>query len=299
MNVFNAWRRIEELLYSPSPGDFALATGPTLNPVPILYELKPFALTLLLPPVPFLLLILLGAWLLGRTSKRRLSGALAIIIGVAGVWLSSTSAIGQLLTQHWLLAPPALTAQEVTNLKQRSAAQADVAVLVLGGGARQFVPEYGGSSLDEISLTRLRYGVWLAKQINAPLGFSGGIGWTAKRLKVSEAAIAERTAREEYATPLRWAEGSSRDTRENAALSVQLLQADGIRKIVLVTHEQHMPRSLKAFRAAAQGNMEIIAGPVGLQRDGISELFDWAPSQEGYMRVRYAIYEWIGLVTGH
>ncbi|MCV2358731.1 YdcF family protein [Paucibacter sp. TC2R-5] len=174
-----------------------------------------------------------------------------------------------------------------------------MAVLVLGGGARQYAPEYDGPSLNTISLQRLRYGVWLAKQIKAPLGFSGGIGWAARRQKDSEATIAQRIAQEEFGNSLRWAEGGSRDTRENAALSLQMLRADGIKKIVLVTHEQHMPRSLRAFSAAAQGDIEILAAPVGLQRDGKSELRDWMPSDDGILRVRFAIYEWIGLQTGH
>lgn len=162
------------------------------------------------------------------------------------------------------------------------------------------MPEYGGAALNAISLTRLRYGVWLAKQLKAPLGFSGGIGWTARTLQDSEASIAERTAVDEFALPLRWFEGGSRDTRENAALSVQLLKADGIRKIVLVTHEQHMPRALRAFNAAINhDDIEIIAAPVGLLQDGMSELLDWAPSADGLARVRYAVYEWIGLRLGY
>ncbi|WP_310389555.1 YdcF family protein [Roseateles sp.] len=171
--------------------------------------------------------------------------------------------------------------------------------MVLGGGARQYVPEYGGAALNAISLNRLRYGVWLAKQLKAPLGFSGGIGWTARKLTDSEASIAERTAVDEFALPLRWVEGGSRDTRENAALSVQLLKADGIQKIVLVTHEQHMPRALRAFRATKPEGIEIVAAPVGLLQGGMSELLDWAPSADGLARVRYAVYEWLGLRLGY
>lgn len=274
-----------------------------MNPASFLHEIKPYVLTLLLPPVPFLLLILLGAGLLARAGKFRQWGFLTLGVGVLGVWLASSEAVGQLLTRHLLQTPPALNADALTALAQRSQAEGDVAVLVLGGGARQHVPEYGGSSLNAISLARLRYGVWLAKKIEAPLGFSGGIGWSARHLKDSEAGIAESSAREEFGKPLRWAEGSSRDTRENAALSVQLLQADGIRSIVLVTHVQHMPRALQAFNAAARAagahDIEIIAAPVGLRQEGAYEWIDWAPSDGGFFSVRYAVYEWLGLKTGH
>jgi uncharacterized SAM-binding protein YcdF (DUF218 family) len=244
-------------------------------------------------------LIMLGALLLRRFNNRSILGQLLIALGVLGIWFSGSEGFGQLLSQKILRTPGALSQQDVAALARRSQAQADVAVLVLGGGAYQYVPEYAGPNLNAISLERLRFGVWLAKQVQAPLGFSGGIGWTAKRLTESEASIAQKSAQDEFGVTLRWAEGGSRDTRENAALSLQLLRADGIKKIVLVTHEQHMPRSLRAFNAAAQGDIEIQAAPVGLLRDGMSELLDWAPSNDGFSRVRYAIYEWIGLQTGH
>jgi uncharacterized SAM-binding protein YcdF (DUF218 family) len=274
-----------------------------LNPVSFLHAIKPYALTLLLPPVPFLLLILVGAVLLSRANRQRRWAWLVIVLGVLGIWLGGSEAVGQLLSRNLLQTPAVLSAPARSALAQRSQTQGDVAVLVLGAGARQYVPEYADSSLNSLSLERLRYGVWLAKQIKAPLGFSGGIGWSARHLKDSEAGIAERSAREEFGIPLRWAEGSSRDTRENAALSVRLLKADGINKIVLVTHEQHMLRALKAFHAAVlaadQGDIEIIAAPVGLSREGAYELLDWAPSDDGFFSVRYAVYEWLGLKTGH
>ncbi len=104
-----------------------------------------------------------------------------------------------------------------------------------------------------------------------------------------------RVAREEFGLPLRWAESQSRDTRENAALTLPLLKADGVRKLVLVTHDLHMPRALRAF--SGQG-VEIVAAPVGLRDDAMSEIGDWFPDAEGFGRVRYAIYEWLGYRLG-
>jgi len=99
--------------------------------------------------------------------------------------------------------------------------------------------------------------------------------------------------------PLRWAEGRSRDTRENAALSMAMLKADGVKTLVLVTHDLHMPRAERAFVAIAAGQVTIVAAPVGLQHDAMSELGDWMPSGEGLTRVRYAVYEWLALRAGH
>ncbi|WP_077036044.1 YdcF family protein [Pelomonas sp. KK5] len=264
------------------------------------HQIKPLLLTLLLPPVPALLLIALGALLLWR--QRRRSGAALVLLGLAGAWLMSCEGTAQWLNRHLLQAPPALDAQQAEAFHQRSRERHDVAVLVLGGGSRDYVPEYAGPSLGLITLERLRYGVWLSRRVEAPLGFTGGIGWTARSKIYTEAMVAERVAREEFRQPLRWSEGRSRDTRENAALSLPLLSAAGVRSILLVTHVQHMPRALQAFRDAAareQSPIEVTPAPMGLVLDGMSSWEDWCPDEQGLMGVRYAVYEWLGSLAGH
>ena len=66
-------------------------------------------------------------------------------------------------------------------------------------------------------------------------------------LKVLESAVGPRTT---VQSPLRWTEDRSRDTRENAAATVALLRAAGVRQIVLVTHASHMPRAMRLARIA-------------------------------------------------
>ena len=80
---------------------------------------------------------------------------------------------------------------------------------------------------------------------------------------------------------------------------IKLLEPDGIKALVLVTNDMHMPRARAAFEAAAQGRVEIIPAPVSLRRDATSEWSDWCPSNEGFARVRYAVYEWLGLKLGY
>lgn len=267
-----------------------------MNLAALLYDVKPLLLLLVLPPVPLLVLILMGAGLLRR---HRHLGRTVLTLGVLGLWFSSCDITGDWLADHGVHAPRALSGDRLAALRVESQAQRNVAVLVLGGGARSLSPEYLGPSLRAISLERLRYGVWLARHLSAPLGFSGGIGWNAQKLKQSEASVAEKTAKEEYGLPLTWAEGRSRDTRENAELSLALLKADGIKKIVLVTHDLHMPRAQQAFVEAAQGQIEIVAAPVGAPTDLPADIGDWLPSDTGFARVRYAIYEWLGRKAGH
>ena len=231
--------------------------------------------------------------------RHRRAGSTLLAASLLGLWMACTDGAAQWLALHLIQTPAALSSAAIKGLRTEQAQRGDVAVLVLGGGVRSFSPEYSGPSLRAATAERFTYGVWLARQLNAPLGFSGGIGWSARHLNVSEASVVERTAREEFKLPLRWAEGHSRDTRENATLSLAMLKDDGIKTLVLVTHDMHMPRAERAFVAAAAGQMIIVVAPVGLQRDAMSELSDWMPSGEGLSRVRYAVYEWLALRADH
>lgn len=253
-------------------------------------------MTLVQPPLPFLLLMLAGA---AQLRTRRKLGRTLVFTGFVAAYLSCTEGMGQFLARHWIDTPPALSPAQWAELKKDSERDHSLAVLVLGGGIRQDVPEYAGPRPNDVSQERLLFGIWLAKQLNAPLGYSGGIGWTAKRQIDTEAAVAARVARDDHALPLRWAEDQSRDTGENAALTLPLLRKDGIKTLVLVTHDMHMPRSLQAFRREAGDAITVVAAPVGQRRDAISTWQDWRPSSSGLARVNYAVYEWIAQVAGH
>ena len=107
-------------------------------------------------------------------------------------------------------------------------------------------PNTASAACSTGSLERLRYGLWLAGQTGAPVAFSGGIGY-AQEGSTAEAKVAAKIAADEFGRPIRWVESESRDTRENAALTMALLKPAGINHIVLVTHGYHMPRALRAF----------------------------------------------------
>ncbi len=246
--------------------------------------LKTVLLLVVMPPAPLLLLAAWGGW---RLRRGRRAGAALLAVALLGLWLSATDAVGELLSRA-AGQPAALSPDALPALR----AQTDGAVLVLGGGVRQHAPEFGGGSLKEITRERLAYGVWLARRTGWPLAFTGGIGWTATELRQPEAAVVARVAAEDYQLPLRWAEAKSRDTRENALNTLPVLAAAGVKQVLLVTHESHMRRALRAFEPeAARLGMTVRAAPVGLQDDALSSLDDWCPSVSGFARVRYVVYE--------
>ena len=252
---------------------------------------KPVLTALLLPPVPMLLLVLVGARLM---FKRRLLAWLLILMGVVSLWLACTGAVSQSMVRWLTDPPPALSETALNGLKRAP----KTAIVVLGGGRRAYAPEYGMSTLHSRSVERLRYGLWLSRETNLPVAFSGGVGHGARE-GPSEAEIAARVAEREFGRPLRWIEGESRDTRENAVRSVALLKAQGIERIVLVTHDYHMRRSLLNFeRAAAGSSLTVVAAPLGMPNLGPARALDWLPQHQSMEESRLAIHEWLGRLAG-
>jgi uncharacterized SAM-binding protein YcdF (DUF218 family) len=215
-------------------------------------------------------------------------------LALVGIWLSATEAAGELLSRA-AGQPAVLAPAQVDALRGRT----DGAVLVLGGGVKQHTPEFDAGAPARITAERLAYGVWIARRSGWPLAFSGGIGWMATELRQPEADIISRVAAEDYGLPLRWTEASSRDTRENAAHTLPLLAKAGVKQVVLVTHEAHMRRALRAFQAeAAPLGVTVLPAPVGLRDDALTALGDWCPSIEGFARVRYVVYETLAWWSG-
>ena len=252
---------------------------------------KPVFTALLLPPVPFLVLILVGGW---QLSRRPALGWLLLLISVTLLWLSCTEAMASFLTRNLMRPQPALISTDIAELKRSP----KTAIIVLGGGRRLVAPEYGLSTLKPRTVERLRYGVWLSRETGLPLGFSGGVGYGSVP-GASEAEVAARVAEREFNRPLRWQEGESRDTRENAIKTIALLHPQGIEKIVLVTNAYHMRRAVANFERAAEGTrMTIVAAPMAVLAPGRLRAGDWMPSVEGYEDTWIVIREYVGRIVG-
>jgi uncharacterized SAM-binding protein YcdF (DUF218 family) len=257
---------------------------------------KPLVAALLLPPVPFLLLVLVGARLM---FKRQLLAWLLLLVAVLGLWLCSTTAVSRALTLGALQAPPALTAAEVADIKRNPG---KTAIVVLGGGRRTLAPEYGVSTLNARSVERLRYGIWLSRETGVPVLFAGGVG-RGEQQGQTEGDIAKNMAEREFRHPLRWVENQSRDTHENARLSVALLRPQGIERVILVTHAYHLPRALRNFEeAGAAGTnaapLRTVGAAVGRPVPGPWKLNDWLPSLRGMEETWLALHELLGLLSG-
>ena len=247
--------------------------------------LKPLITTLIMPPAAPLLLAFAGLWLMRR---RAALGLWTVMLALLSLWLLSCHAVAV-----WLAATvlPQTTPLTVPNLKA-SGAQT---IVVLGGGIHADAPEYGGPQLAPSALGRLRYGVHLARQTGLPLAFSGGEGWAQSAQFAPESHIAAETSLQDFGLRMRWVEGQSRDTEQNAQMTAQLLkpgQPGGVRRIALVTDAWHMPRSTLYFQRAG---FEVVQAPTGFVRPVYDTLLEWLPSAYGLTQSRHVLRDWVGL----
>ena len=109
--------------------------------------------------------------------------------------------------------------------------------------------------------------------------------------EASEAELMRRTAEAEFGQPVRWLEGTSRTTRENAEATRALLAPEGIETICLVTHADHMGRAAAAFRTAG---FAVIPAPLALPSDRPAEILDYVPQAGALADSRRAIREHLG-----
>ncbi len=104
---------------------------------------------------------------------------------------------------------------------------------------------------------RIRYAARLAKASGLPVLTSGGLHYGTPP---SEARIMAQSLLDDYGVPVRWEEGRSRTTWENARFSAEMLREAGIRRVILVTSAIHMPRSIWSFEKAG---LEVVPAPSG------------------------------------
>lgn len=247
-----------------------------------MFLLKKILSALLLPPASPLLLAAFGLWL---SQRRPRLGRGLIAIGIGALWLLSTPWIAAQLSRSLQEDPP-ITATMLAGAQ---------AIVVLGAGTYHDAPEYGGDTVNDLALERLRYGARLARASGLPLAVTGG----APSGGQAEGELMRQTLVADFGIRPRWVESQSRDTAENAALLAPMLKEDGVGRIALVTHVWHMPRSRKLFE---HHGIQVVPAPIGFVTDGpdavINTVTDWLPSAKALRRSYWATHEWLGRWAG-
>lgn len=237
-----------------------------------------FIAAFLLPPLSLLLLFALGIYLLYR--RHKLAKPL-LLTAFALLWLASTPYVSD-GALHLLEAR--------TKALDIERQQAD-AIVILGGGTYFAAPEYEEEdTVKALTLVRLRYGARLHRETGKPILVTGGrpLGNS-----VAEAQQMRTALQEDFRVLARWTEDDSDNTSENARFSFRILQQHGIKKIYLVTHAWHMPRSADVFRRAG---FEVVEAPTAFTTRYRTDVFTFLPSVESLHDSKIFAHEVIGLL---
>jgi uncharacterized SAM-binding protein YcdF (DUF218 family) len=245
-------------------------------------ELIGFLKDWLLPPGILVLLLLLGV-LLGRRGV----GRLLVLLSALALYLLSVPQ-----TNAWLAAGLETNPSNDADAIRAADAQA---ILVFLAGRTWRAPELDGDDgLSALSLQRLHHAVYLQRRTGLPLAVSGG----ATRAGRDEglAVLANRALEDVYGVRPLIIEATSRNTRENALESAQLLARADIQRVALVTSAWHMPR---ARYSAEQAGLTVIPAGTGFESSsgsGPVELADWTPSANALATSRNLLHEYLGLL---
>ena len=227
---------------------------------------------LLMPPASALWLFLLGTALRCKWPRW---GRAVQVAAFCWLWAASTPCVGGALLG--CLQGEALPAAGPLPFAE--------AIVVLSAEADRHGPEYGGAVAGPMTMQRLRYAAWLHRRAGLPLLASGGA--PALGLPPLARLMAEAGTRD-FGVQVRWQEDRSADTRENARFSAEMLRADGVRRILLVTSAWHMPRAAAAFRAEG---LEVVPAPTAFRGPAVEDWSSFLPRWSGLKDTCLALHE--------
>lgn len=232
----------------------------------------------LLPPGCLLLLLVLAAIL--HRPRPRLARALVVVASLL-LYFASTPLSASLLMGALQVYPPP-TDDEIAAFRAE-------AIVVLAAGRRLVAPEYGGETVDSLTLERIRHAARLERRLGLPLFATGG---DPGEEGTSLAALMRQALETDFGASVAAIEDGSRTTAENAEFLAPVLRERGIRRILLVTHSWHMPRAKRAFER--QGLVVLAAPTTFVSTDTAWVLSDFLPAASALNATSYALHEILG-----
>lgn len=198
---------------------------------------------------PVFFILMMGVLGLLAGLRWRVVGSLIVLLSLFSLYALSTEYVSS-----WLLATIEKAPAVETAVDEKGPPGA---IVVLSGGLRKSPPEVGGDTVGEDTLERVRMAAELERITDLPVLVSGGlVPGATKTLARAMAEVLQR----DFGVTAAWEEGRSLTTFENAKFSAQILAASGIRRVYLVTHAAHMPRSVEIFE---RWGLHVIPVPTG------------------------------------
>jgi len=233
----------------------------------------------ILPPGGLILLLVAGIWL----NRRKNAWGTRLIYFATFALFILTLPIASMSLMSIIEPYPAIAPDRLTG-------QSAQAIVILGGGRSYDAAEYQGDTVSEVTLERLRYGVFIQHKTGLPILVTGGSPLEDRQ---PEGWLMSETLKQSFQISPQWVEDESVNTAENAIFSNKILKKQGIRRILLVTNAWHMPRAVTIFEA--QG-LEVVAAPTAFE--GFSKkpltFFDFIPNAKAFLKSYYAIHELLG-----
>jgi uncharacterized SAM-binding protein YcdF (DUF218 family) len=235
----------------------------------------------------FLALAILGVILSRGDRFRRLGGRLAGA-GVAGLLIGGLSPLGNAIILPLEERFPRPTLADL--------GPAIDGIIILGGFEEgRLTVARQALSLNEAA-ERLTEAVSLARRFpTAKVVFTGGAGTLIGKGDVAAQEVRDFLVDAGVERERIILEDASRNTRENATLTHDLVKPRAGSRWVLVTSAFHMPRSIAVFRRAG---FDCIAWPVDYRTAGAGDLVRFFDSiDNGLRRIDVAAKEYVGLIA--
>ena len=227
---------------------------------------------LVLPPTSLIALTLIGVALL----RSRPRVGFGLIVGAQLALLAfAIPAVAFALARTLEPAP-----LDVSALKRAQA------IVILGGGRNRGALEWGGETVNDFTLERLRFGAQLARTSGLPVYVTGGMPDGGM---YGEGDLMAGVLAKDYGIRVKWIDNAASTTRDNALMAAQDLKSAGVQRVVLVTSAMHMPRSLRAFEAAG---FEVLAAPTGFRGQRPLAAYQLMPSASALRLSHAALREW-------
>lgn len=245
--------------------------------------MKSFVVAFLLPPGFAIVLAMVALYLLVKRKKQK-AGCIVLMLSIFVGWVFSTEATGRLLTVGLL--------SQIEHRTDFDLREVDM-IAVITGGMRYSGKETGWQPTQD-SFDRMAAAVDIQSRLNSRIPILVSGGKTMGPHYPSESAVIKARFDKDNARILPIIlEEISTNTYENALQSAHIINRRGAKRVLLVTSEEHMLRSLAAFRGRG---IDPIPLRVYTMDRGPLNTGDFLPSFKGVEVTAKAMYEMFGIV---
>ena len=99
---------------------------------------------------------------------------------------------------------------------------------------------------------------------------------------------------QEFGVPVRWREARARNTHENAIFSAEILEPEGVHRVLVVTHAVDARRARREFMAAG---FDPISAPTVVPTSDLLLPWDLIPNMKALAASHLALYEFLGVTA--